>query len=314
MASRVLVGDLVENDTVSLKPLSEGDFQSPATGFPAPKKRVSAFKQRKAAAAGRPSAPAGASVTTPQVSKSKAAGDERQDFYATEKRKIDQENRERVQAMSYEEVEEARAELMTGLSPEMVERLFKRANIDGQLTNELPTEAPAKSRPPPPTIKVEDTTTEAPASQAPEKPAKQTPYQARVESEDEDGAPEKAPKQPASNQARAESVPKGGVPVKAPKQPAPTQDLAMPFDEDRAPEQPPADLFSISDAPKSTHFPVPHDPELDPSDPDFLESLHKKYFPNLAADPSKLAWMAPLPTEGSQADQESPYYPGQSTL
>lgn len=65
----------------------------------------------------------------------------------------------------------------------------------------------------------------------------------------------------------------------------------------------------------TTHFPHPASlPDLDPDDPDFLETLHKKYFPNLPADPSKLAWMAPIPTPGSTADRESPYYPGQSSL
>jgi len=63
------------------------------------------------------------------------------------------------------------------------------------------------------------------------------------------------------------------------------------------------------------HFPTaPAVPELDPSDPSFLENLHRKYFPNLPADPSKLAWMAPIPTHGSIADQESPYYPAHEAL
>lgn len=65
----------------------------------------------------------------------------------------------------------------------------------------------------------------------------------------------------------------------------------------------------------SVHFPAaPTAPELDPSDPSFLENLHTKYFPNLPADPSKLAWMAPIPTHGSVADQESPYYPAHEAL
>jgi len=44
----------------------------------------------------------------------------------------------------------------------------------------------------------------------------------------------------------------------------------------------------------SIHWPrPPNPPDLDPDDPDFLESLHEKYFPNLAHDPSKLDWMKP---------------------
>ncbi|TVY22006.1 RNA polymerase II-associated protein RBA50 [Lachnellula arida] len=65
----------------------------------------------------------------------------------------------------------------------------------------------------------------------------------------------------------------------------------------------------------AVHFPnAPSAPDLDPSDPSFLEHLHNKYFPNLPADPSKLAWMAPIPTHGSVADQESPYYPAHEAL
>jgi hypothetical protein len=82
------------------------------------------------------------------------------------------------------------------------------------------------------------------------------------------------------------------------------------YDEDKPPQQLPPDLFPITDLPKSTHFPVaPNLPDLDPSDPNFLATLHEKYFPNLPADPSKLAWMAPVPTEDSTADKDSSYYP-----
>lgn len=269
MASNLLIGDLVEKDVSSPKPLSEEDFKSPATGFPAPKKRPSAFKQRRAAgAAGKASPSPAAPGAAPQTSKGNAPGTGK-DFHATEKQRIDRENRERIQAMSPDEIEEARAELMNGLSPEMVERLFKRANIEDQESTKLPFDAPPEEQPPPPTIKVEDATPAPPPRQTTENPPKPT---------------------------------------------APKEGKTKPIDEDRAPERPPDDLFEITNAPKSTHFPAPNDPELDPADPNFLENLHKKYFPNLPADPSKLAWMAPLPTEGSQADKESPYSTEHATL
>ncbi|KAF4512078.1 hypothetical protein G6O67_001260 [Ophiocordyceps sinensis] len=83
-----------------------------------------------------------------------------------------------------------------------------------------------------------------------------------------------------------------------------------PVDEDRAPVRIPADLFPITKQPKATHFPSPPSlPDMDPSDPNFLATLHEKYFPSLPADPSKLAWMAPVPSKDSPADKESPYYP-----
>lgn len=86
--------------------------------------------------------------------------------------------------------------------------------------------------------------------------------------------------------------------------------IADNYDEDAEPPQVPDDLFPITDPPKSTHFPAPPPrPDLDPRDPNFLQNLHEKYFPELPADPSKLAWMAPVPTPGSVADKESSYYP-----
>ncbi|KAF7561989.1 hypothetical protein G7046_g2166 [Stylonectria norvegica] len=86
--------------------------------------------------------------------------------------------------------------------------------------------------------------------------------------------------------------------------------IADNYDEDQAPAQIPSDIFPISDLPGTTHFPAaPNVPDLDPADPNFLATLHEKYFPNLPSDPSKLAWMAPIPTEDSPADKDSSYYP-----
>jgi hypothetical protein len=88
-----------------------------------------------------------------------------------------------------------------------------------------------------------------------------------------------------------------------------------PIDEDRAPDQIPENLFPITEQPEgATHFPKAEYDELDPTDPDFLQTLHTKYFPDLPADPAKLAWMAPIPSEDSAADRDSPYHPGQASL
>ncbi|KAK3060687.1 hypothetical protein LTS18_007984 [Coniosporium uncinatum] len=70
-------------------------------------------------------------------------------------------------------------------------------------------------------------------------------------------------------------------------------------DEDAQPELP------------SIHWPRrPNPPDLDPYDPNFLESLHEKYFPDLAHDPSKLDWMKPA----DDSDTTSPYHPSQTSL
>jgi len=61
----------------------------------------------------------------------------------------------------------------------------------------------------------------------------------------------------------------------------------------------------------SIHWPrPPNPPDLDPDDPDFLESLHEKYFPNLAHDPSKLDWMKPT----DESDTTSQYHPSHTSL
>jgi hypothetical protein len=54
------------------------------------------------------------------------------------------------------------------------------------------------------------------------------------------------------------------------------------------------------------HFPrPPQPPSLDPSDPNFLEDLHQKYFPDLPADPEKLEWMTSTPKNPYSASQTS---------
>ncbi|KAG0129109.1 RPAP1-like protein [Tuber indicum] len=62
------------------------------------------------------------------------------------------------------------------------------------------------------------------------------------------------------------------------------------------------------------HFPKPtattEIDELDPESPEFLEKLHTKYFPSLPADPSRLAWMAPISSE----EDKSSYHPSQLDL
>ena len=111
--------------------------------------------------------------------------------------------------------------------------------------------------------------------------------------------------------------PKPGF-INSPAQPHPRDQKPDPnhTDPDGAPIIPPSDLQPASFSPvfaPPIHFPnLPEPPSLDPSDPNFLENLHTKYFPSLPADPSKLAWMAPLPIDSSSADQSSPYHPSKS--
>lgn len=193
--------------------------------------------------------------------------------------------------MSPEEIEEARRELLQRLDPNIVSMLLKRANIDDYSSAsvfdepaETTTEKSEQSKPEEtPLIVVDDT------SAAPPPVERKVDKLRKTVHFDEDAAPPAPP----SDLFEATSQPP------APSPSAPTTSTAN------------SDTF----APNTTHFPQPaQPPELDPDDPDFLETLHQKYFPSLPADPSKLAWMAPLPTPHSTADRESPYYPGQASL
>lgn len=211
-----------------------------------------------------------------------------------ERRGIDRENQAVLDSMTPDEIAEAQRELQNGLDPKFLQMLLRRANLDEPAGpspfDEVPTDVPTAPDPAPP-AKLRQVTVE-------------------------DGPEEESE----------------AVPIHAPKS---KPKKSVTFDEDAAPPVPPSDLFPVTstsrstaaptksapnsdpfgDVPVNTHFPQPPAlPDLDPSDPNFLESLHQKFFPNLPADPSKLAWMAPIPTPDSAADRESPYYPGQDSL
>ncbi|TPX18866.1 uncharacterized protein E0L32_011418 [Thyridium curvatum] len=311
MDPTLLIHDVQEKEVTSVKPPSFPLPKSGLTGFPEHKKRtrISAFKQKKQAqeaanAAGPAPAPApapdaaGSSSHAPPAS---TATDER--------RKIDLENKERIRNMSPTEIAEAREELMSGLDPALIQMLLKRANLDDAAAKSPFPESAEASRPAyqAPSIEVEDTD--------------------RPVNKDTDSKPKK------TVSFAADPEPSG--PPAAAKPPAPF------YDEDAPPAVPPPDLFPIDsqqaqqahhghkhgdhdhdhdhadddNGHSATHFPsAPPLPDLDPADPDFLQHLHDKYFPNLPADPAKLAWMAPLPTAHSPADRDSPYYPRQDSL
>ncbi|MCJ1224150.1 hypothetical protein MMC12_000794 [Toensbergia leucococca] len=257
---------------------------SSVNGFPIHKKRSrpSTFKQRRRDAPMRPTQELeyARPVDSPQLPSSgrheqdasvgSAAGshDQRE---LTGSRSIDEENRKRLATMSAEEIEQEREDLMAALSPSLIERLLKKANIDEGRTD------------------IDEALRPTEARQSPKKP-----FAKRVTFE--------APEDPPPPHTKPEE---GQNP------------LATPDDESLIP---PIDFPSISSpmtssAPPRIHFPSPLPvPALDPSDPDFLESLHSEYFPDLPSDPSAMAWMAPLPTKDSPADKDSPYNPSQASF
>ncbi|KAJ9148630.1 RNA polymerase II-associated protein RBA50 [Pleurostoma richardsiae] len=293
MDGTLFIHDVKEKETGAVKPPSFPQPKSTTTGFPEHKKRtrVSAFKQKRHAEArtsgGDPNTPTLIVQPEPRLGARPPAAN----LEAEEKRSIDRENRDALASMSPDQIEEARQELFNGLDPAIVQMLLRRANLDestspspfDEPSNETNKAAQAQPVESAPTIKVED---------------------ASMADTFDDTAPASDIKA-----SEEKTIPK------APKK--------VSFVEDDEPSTPPTDasqpppLPSTDDLPptNTTHFPQPKPlPDLDPADPDFLETLHSKFFPSLPADPSKLAWMAPLPTPDSVADRDSPYYPGQDSL
>ena len=285
------VRDISERPSVHpAKPPSAPTLKSSTTGFPAHKKRVnpSAFKQQRIPATtidGELSRPRAShafnhepALTTPSGLGSKASRATRKNGSLNEsvKNSIDEENQQRLAQMSPEQIERERAELMAGMSSSLIDRLLKRANIDEGRTD---------------SDKGFDTNSNV------------------------DSASPK-PRRSSSGAERSSKTVTFDTPDGFPDTLA-TVPKALEPDLDESLSQPPEDpqpLF-CSPAPPNIHFPRPPEaPSLDPSDPNFHQKMHARYFPEFPLDPSKLAWMAPIPTEGSPADQDSPYNPSQDTL
>lgn len=279
------LADIKEKEVGAVKAPS---FPQPkANGFPEHKKRTrttSAFKQqRQGASANANNTGDGQSISKskePSAFDSNSAARSGSSGASQEKKIIEEEVDNLLASMSPEEIEQQRRDLLENMNPAILQMLLKRANIDDQSSASVFDE-PSKTKPEP-------------------------------------SASEDLPADIAETNSNNTTQPR----AKAEK---PRKTVR--FDEDAPPPEIPADLFEAGSQPpaasktddafaaNTTHFPRPKAlPDLDPADPDFLEILHEKYFPSLPADPTKLAWMAPIPTPHSTADRESPYYPGQSSL
>ncbi|MCJ1432610.1 hypothetical protein MMC27_001967 [Xylographa pallens] len=286
------VRDVCERSSVdSTTPPAAPTLKSATTGFPAHKKRVrpSAFKQQRTTAVsaggealnlGVHSASDHGTLRTKPTGRGgnspKGAPDDSKPS-EDEKKAIDEENQQRLAQMSLEEIERERAELLAGMSSSLIDRLLRRANIDEGRTD---TKEGFGIRP---------------------------------------GA-QIASSEPRKSQSGARKSSKR-VTFDAPGDDPDPSNLAqkdMSVDPNGPPSQPPQDLqpaTAFTPLPPNVHFPRPPDaPSLDPADPNFLENMHARYFPEFPVDPNQLAWMAPIPTEGSLADQDSPYNPLQDTL
>lgn len=143
-----LVSDVKERAISSdVKAPSPPRIKSTKTGFPGHKKWTgsSTFKQRQALEAStndkgtkvnRPAPTGSLRESSPNGNGPSTASAMHGDpTVETERQTIDEENRQRLAQMSPDDIEEARQELMSGLSPSLIERLLRKANIDDGRTD-----------------------------------------------------------------------------------------------------------------------------------------------------------------------------------
>ena len=260
-----LVRDIKERTALSdAKPPASPKSKSSETGFPAHKTRTgpSRFKQRRenqihdVSQAQRHSNKNGSAESGQQSNLPNRSKDP----------SIDQENKQRLAQMSDEEIEEARKEIMGGLSSSLIERLLKKADIDegrndsrGEM-DPYHTEAHLSSRTSPKEVTYEQSEAENDSIPTSEQPRPNLSL-----SSDPDAPPLHPP-----------------------------------------PDLQPASQIPIPPIPKIHFPQAPKPPDLDPSDPNFLSALHSKYFPSLPSDPSTMAWMTPIDSKAEKESVYSP--------
>lgn len=283
--STSFVGDILERTSAPANPPSAPTFKPNTTGFPEHKKRmnrVSAFKQQRAGRNDVSFTSQDKKTPVPEPSRGTEAGPK------TERERIDEENKQRLAEMSAEEIEQERKELLSMLSPSLVEKLLKKSDIN-DASNEKDWDRILPS-----STQVDE----------PEISAALKPTSAKKVSFD---TPSDATK-PAAPLTTSQ---KSSTPITS------TSTDSSSSEEE---SQTPAALQSESatqnaDEPLpevgQIHFPTPpQPPPLDPSDPNFLKDLHDKYFPSMPYDPASMSWMTPI----DPSDTSSPYHPSKQAL
>ncbi|KAK8196934.1 RPAP1-like protein [Phyllosticta capitalensis] len=139
------VGDVQER--VAKAP-SAPSLKATPTGFPAHKKRtrVSAFKQQR----NQKSSDDVATTPAPAEESAPPPAQHEKTFDETERRRIDEENRQRLAEMTPDEIEHERQELFASLNPKFLEMMLKRANLDegrNETNFSSSTDAPTQQQP-----------------------------------------------------------------------------------------------------------------------------------------------------------------------
>ncbi|KAL8814926.1 MAG: hypothetical protein Q9223_005896 [Gallowayella weberi] len=139
-----LVVDIQERPlTSAARPPSPPKIKSSSNGFPVHRKR-SSFSQLKQESSPASSANGGKQRPEPQAAARISLSSEEKKTMSDKWREIDAENMQRIAKMSSDEIDQARRELMTGLSPSLIERLLKKANIEEDQSVERSSETGAR--------------------------------------------------------------------------------------------------------------------------------------------------------------------------
>lgn len=151
----VFIGDVLEREPSAPRAPTVPSLKS-KSGFPEHRKRpvASRFKQQKNADASskslQPSQTIDGGVHDAPPRRDSNSG-KAKSWEEEEKERIDQDNRQQLAAMSAEEIQEERQELMNSLSPALLQRLLQRSNIgSGSVEEDLTTPIASKPHSPRP--------------------------------------------------------------------------------------------------------------------------------------------------------------------
>ncbi|EPS45402.1 hypothetical protein H072_575 [Dactylellina haptotyla CBS 200.50] len=164
--SNGLIGDISERAVSSSPALAPTfDASKSSGGFPAhtKRKRPSAFKQQRNAAAAQ-NASVQTSISSPPAPSSSTGR-------VNEMESIRAENARAVANMSSQERENERQELMDSLSPELLQMFLKRASLDDDFETSRPARVPEGKKEPPAEAPPPATKSDPPTVPQPETPA-----------------------------------------------------------------------------------------------------------------------------------------------
>lgn len=319
------VGDIQERKpTAAVAPIAPAPKKAGKAGFPSHKKRPlhSRFKREQTQDAGTDYVDPSDELSSKSRNLPPSAGvvpnvihtEHDSSWEDKEKAKIDEENNQRLNDMSLEEIEQERQELLDTLDPALAQALLSRSSASkGNKSS-----SNAKDGSPPHSSsdkmyrvaqdqqgdlsKTFNTSFMRHLGQTSGHDYGSNETDLRIFDESVDRSLKSSTTKKTvsfATDAAKESEPGAGqlhqgVPQRERDQPSDTSfqtpvEARNADDLSNSPRDPVLEELPIHD---SMHFPhAPQPPDLDPSSDSFLDKLHEKYFPSLPAEPEKLEWM-----------------------